>query len=116
MRYADDFVILSDDKAWLENQVFRIKKFLWSSLSLEIHPNKIFIKTMSSGVDFLGWVNFPDYKVLRRATKKRMFRKLRENGYKEDSLNSYLGMIRHGDAFKIKKELLSKFPVNSHLN
>lgn len=114
IRYADDFVILSDDKFWLENQMFRIKEFLWFSLSLEIHPNKIFIKTMASGVDFLGWVNFPGYRTLRQTTKKRMFRKLRENGYKEDSLNSYLGMISHGDSFKIKKELLKNYLKNNY--
>lgn len=54
IRYADDFVILSDDRAWLENQVPVIKEFLWARLNLEVHPNKLFIKTMSSGVDFLG--------------------------------------------------------------
>lgn len=116
IRYADDFVILSDDRAWLENQVPVIKEFLWARLNLEVHPNKLFIKTMSSGVDFLGWINFPGYKVLRRATKMRMFRKLKENSYKEESLNSYLGMISHGDAFKIKKDLLNKCTSNKHLN
>jgi RNA-directed DNA polymerase len=116
IRYADDFVILSDDMAWLENQVPIIKEFLWARLNLEVHPNKLFIKTMSSGVDFLGWINFPGYKVLRRATKMRMFRKLKENSYKEESLNSYLGMISHGDAFKIKKDLLNKCTSNNHLN
>lgn len=116
IRYADDFVILSDDRAWLENQVPVIKEFLWARLNLEVHPNKLFIKTMSSGVDFLGWINFPGYKVLRRATKMRMFRKLKENSYKEESLNSYLGMISHGDAFKIKKDLLNKCTSNNHFN
>jgi hypothetical protein len=113
IRYADDFVILSDDKIWLENQVFRIKEFLSSSLNLEIHPNKISIKTMASGVDFLGWVNFPDHHVLRQSTKKRMFRKLKENNYKEESYLSYLGMIKHGQSYKIKQELLNNY-LNNH--
>jgi len=116
IRYADDFVVLSDDRAWIENQVPIIKEFLRARLNLEVHPNKLFIKTTSSGVDFLGWINFPGYKVLRQATKKRMFRKLKENNYKEESLNSYLGMISHGDAFKIKKDLLNKCTSNNHLN
>lgn len=112
IRYADDFVILSDDRAWLENQVPIIKEFLWARLNLEVHPNKLFIKTTSSGVDFLGWINFSGYRVLRRATKMRMFRKLKENNYKEESLCSYLGMISHGNSFKIKKELLTKSLIN----
>lgn len=116
IRYADDFVILSDSQNWLEDQVAIIKDFLLAKLKLEIHPNKLFIKTTSSGVDFLGWINFPGYKVLRQATKKRMFRKLKENSYKEESLCSYLGMISHGNSFKIKKELLSKSSINQHLS
>ena len=85
-------------------------------LNLEIHPNKIYLKTVNSGVDFLGWTSFSKFRVLRRSTKKRMFRKLKENNYKEDSLNSYLGMVSHGNAFKIKKELLSERLINHHLN
>lgn len=114
IRYADDFVLLSEDRNWLENKILLIKEFLCSRLNLEIHPNKIYLKTVNSGVDFLGWVNFPGFKVLRQVTKKRMFRKLKENNYKEESLNSYLGLISHGNAFKIKKELLSERLINHH--
>jgi RNA-directed DNA polymerase len=116
IRYADDFAIFSEDRAWLKEQIRPIQDFLSSNLKLELHPDKLFLKTVSSGVDFLGWVHFPDHMVLRSATKKRMFRKLKINNYKKQSLNSYLGMISHGNAFKIKKELLSKRPINSHLN
>jgi len=116
IRYADDFVILSGGKGWLENQVPIIKEFLWLRLNLEIHPNKMYIKTMSSGVDFLGWVNFPGYKVLRQATKRRMFRKLKENSYKEDSLNSYLGMISHGNAKKINNTIINLKLANINHN
>jgi len=116
IRYADDFVILSNDREWLEKQVPKIRKFLWLSLNLEIHPNKIFIKTMASGIDFLGWVNFPDYRVLRQTTKKRMFRKLKENGYKEDSLNSYLGMISHGNTRKMELDILNLQSANINQN
>jgi RNA-directed DNA polymerase len=106
IRYADDFVILSEDSNWLENKIPLIKEFLGLRLNLEIHPNKIYLKTVNSGVDFLGWVNFPGFKVLRQVIKKRMFRKLKENNYKEESLNSYLGMISHGNAFKIREEII----------
>ena len=112
IRYADDFVIMSDSRDWLENKVPIIKEFLWTNLNLEIHPNKIYIKTIASGVDFLGWVNFPNYRVLRQTTKRRMFRKLEENNYKEESLNSYIGMISHGNAKKIKLNILNLKSAN----
>ena len=58
IRYADDFVILSEDKKYLEDLILKINNFLKNSLKLQMHPDKVFIKTLSSGVDFLGWVNF----------------------------------------------------------
>jgi retron-type reverse transcriptase len=101
IRYADDFVILSEDKKCLGNLVDPIAEFLSDNLKLELHPGKLFIKTVSSGVDFLGWVNFPDHRVLRKATRKRMFRKIKNNPGKE-TLNSYLGLLSHGNAKKLR--------------
>jgi len=79
IRYADDFVFFSEDKKQLEKDVLAVQKFLAEELKLELHPNKVFIKTLSSGVDFLGWINFTDHRVLRTATKRRMLRKLQDN-------------------------------------
>lgn len=116
IRYADDFVIFHKNRLYLEAILPKLAEFLELKLKLSLHPDKLFIKALTSGLDFLGWINFPDYRVLRQETKKRMFRKLKENSYKEESFCSYLGMISHGNAFKIKKELLSKCTINHHLN
>ena len=104
IRYADDFAVMSDNKDWLEQQVLKIKEFLQSKLKLELHPDKIFIKTLASGIDFLGWVHFPDHRVLRTTTKRRMFKRLRETKTIE-ILNSYLGLIKHRNTEKIKKKI-----------
>lgn len=103
IRYADDFVILSRDKSWLEELLIKIGDFLPEELKLNIHPYKIFIKTLNSGVDFLGWVNFPDHKVLRTTTKNRMLRNLETNKSRETRA-SYLGLLKHGNTRKIKKK------------
>lgn len=105
IRYADDFVILSDDKNWLENQIEPIKKFLSERLKLKIHPDKIFIKTLASGVDFLGWINFHYYRVLRTTTKRRMLRQLRKSQTME-TLNSYLGLMKWGNTYKLRNRVL----------
>ena len=76
IRYADDFVIMHHDQGVLMGVLSKVHDFLEERLKLTLHPDKIFLKTASSGVDFLGWVNFPGHRVLRTATKKRMFRKL----------------------------------------
>ncbi|MFA6524414.1 MAG: reverse transcriptase/maturase family protein [Candidatus Paceibacterota bacterium] len=100
IRYADDFVILSQDKNYLENILEQMKEFLENELKLTMHPDKVFIKTIYSGVDFLGWVHFPKHRVLRNSTKKRMFRNLKNN-QKPNTIASYLGMLGHGNGYKL---------------
>ena len=96
IRYADDFVILSQDKQWLLDMLSQIRDFLWDELHLQLHPNKVSIHTLASGIDFLGWVHFLDHRVLRTATKRRMFKKLKQNKTKE-TLASYQGLLSHGN-------------------
>jgi len=104
-RYADDFLIMSEDKKYLEHLINPISQFLQNELKLTLHPDKVFIKTLSSGIDFLGWINFFDHKVIRKTTKKRMFNKLRAF-YNNQSLNSYVGLLNHGNTFKIREILI----------
>lgn len=107
IRYADDFVIFSENKIWLENLIPVIKKFLRSELKLELHTDKIFIKTLASGMDFLGWINFSDHRVLRTATKRRMMNKIKKNPAPE-ILSSYFGLLGHGNANKLKSIIMEK--------
>ena len=107
IRYADDFVLLSESKEWLQKQIDPIQQFLKEKLALELHPDKVFIKTLASGVDFLGWVNFPDHRILRTRTKQRMIKRMREN-LAPETLQSYLGLLRHGNTQKIRSEVVKE--------
>ena len=103
IRYADDFVILSDDKRYLEELLPRIEDFLSKNLYLSLHEDKVSIETYASGVDFLGWVHFPDHRVLRTTTKRRVLRNVK--GYpRHETLNSYRGFLGHGNTHKIQKQ------------
>lgn len=102
LRYADDFVILSQSKSYLENLIPLLRAFLKERLKLELHPNKVYIKTLNSGLDFLGWVNFPDHRVLRTSTRRRMLSKLEKNK-DESAVNSYLGLLKHGNTYKLRQ-------------
>lgn len=106
IRYADDFVILSQDKSRLEELLSKMGDFLEERLKLNLHPDKIFIKTLNSGVDFLGWVHFPDHRVLRTTTKRRMFKRIKENP-KTETIDSYLGLLKHGNTNKLKNMVKS---------
>ena len=104
LRYADDLVILSESRNWLIEILPQLKSFLLNKLKLEIHSGKVFIKTIASGVDFLGWVHFPNHRVLRISTKRRMFRNLREN-FSRETAASYLGMLRWGNTWKLMSRI-----------
>jgi RNA-directed DNA polymerase len=105
IRYADDFVFMSDDKSHLENLIPKISEFLENNLKLSLHPDKLFIKTLYSGIDFLGWVHFSKHKVLRTTTKKRMFRNIIIKKSKKETLQSYLGLLKHGNAIKLELKI-----------
>jgi hypothetical protein len=105
IRYADDFVILNENKDYLENLLPKISAFLGRELKLNLHPDKVFIKTIASGVDFLGWVNFPYHTVLRTSTKRRMLKNLKKN-YNPETKQSYLGLLKHGNSYELIQKIL----------
>jgi hypothetical protein len=105
IRYADDFVFLSCDKRWFVSLIPRITDFLESELALTLHPKKLQIKTLSSGVDFLGWVHFPDHRVLRTTAKRKMFREIKNKNGKEETVRSYLGLLSHGNAERLQTKV-----------
>lgn len=107
LRYADDFTVLSADKKELEALLPQIKVFLLTELKLDLHPTKVSISTVASGVDFLGWVHFPDHRVLRTASKRRMVRTLQE-GRPPERVQSYRGMLGHGNARRLASAYLQK--------
>jgi retron-type reverse transcriptase len=106
IRYADDFVFFSNSKDKLINLIPQISLFLKKRLCLRLHPDKISIKTLGSGMDFLGWVHFPNHQVLRTVTKRRAFKGIRKHP-NQAVLNSYLGLMNHGNAFNLKQETLN---------
>ena len=100
---ADDFVIFYESEKYLKNILPIISSFLENHLKLSLHPDKVFIKTIASGMDFLGWVNFPHHQILRTATKKRVLRNLNEK-----SLASYCGLLSHGDTYKLQQRIIEQ--------
>ncbi len=104
IRYADDFVILSDKKEYLNSLLPKIGEFLENKLKVKLHDDKVYIKTFASGVDFLGWSHFSHYRQIRTATKRKIIRKLK--GYpKRQTVISYCGLLGHGNTYKLQKRV-----------
>ncbi len=125
VRYTDDFLIIGNDLTKLDILLQPIQNFLRDRLNLELHPDKVEMRRYSKGVDFLGYVAFPYFRLLRKKTEKRMRRKLGDiiSGYKRDlvtkeraeaSFNSYLGMLSHADAYRLSEKLKNDFWIKIH--
>jgi hypothetical protein len=93
--------VLSEDKEYLKTILSQMDVFLTERLKLSLHPDKVFIQTLASGVDFLGWVHFPKHRVVRTVTKRRMWKRILEQEGKEETVQSYLGLLSHGNTHKL---------------
>ncbi len=117
LRYCDDFVILSQNEEILTKFISPINEFLKNNLNLILHPNKIILRKYNQGIDFLGYVTRPYYRVLRTRTKKRILKKIskKHKDFKNglitkmsfnQSLYSYLGVLKHCKGYGIEKNLI----------
>lgn len=119
-RYTDDFVILSRNEEYLRDLLPKIADFLDKKLMLQLHPEKVWIKKLHQGIDFLGYQVFLDHRLVRTRTKRRIFTKLkrRVKEYQsgevsrlslDQSLNSYLGVLSHANTWKLSQRLKNQF-------
>ena len=96
LRYCDDFVIISTDKTYLLSIIEPIRQFLCDNLKLELHPNKISIRSWDQGIDFLGYISRPHNTTVRVKTKSRMLARVNK-----DNISSYLGVCLHGNCYRL---------------
>ena len=101
LRYADDFTILDSNRDNLEKLVGQIEFFVQCQLALKLHPKKIIIRKLNQGIDFLGYVVLPHYRVLRTKTKRRLIKRINSS-----NSPSYLGVLRHCNSYKLEKKLI----------
>ena len=124
LRYCDDFVVLGESAAELTRHIPRISSFLSESLQLVLHPTKVSVRKVSWGVDFLGYVALPRYRVLRASTRRRMFRNLTAARMKHDvgamldetfsaTVNSFRGMLTHAKGHRLDDQVLRTVGMKS---
>lgn len=112
IRYVDDFVIVSKDRAYLVSLIEIIEKFLIEYLRLDLHPIKRKIFSSRSGIDFLGYFIRPYYKVVRFGNIKRFLRRV--NRYKrtgkwqekkEQSLAAWMGYAGWANSYNLLRDI-----------
>jgi len=118
LRYVDDFLILGESKEDLKEVLANITVFLSEQLKLELHPRKVRLFPTRQGVDFVGYVVFPDHIRLRSKNVRRFRKKLKKlefllktdkinRQYFESSINSWIGHAGHADSFRLRQSLFA---------
>lgn len=103
-RYADDIIVLSDNKSKLRSILIAIKFYI-HKLRLEIKQNYQIFPVESRGVDFIGYVFRHKYTLLRKSIKHRIIklvdkysnRKINKNTF-ESKMTSYRGWLKYCDS------------------
>ncbi|MCK4554425.1 RNA-directed DNA polymerase, partial [Candidatus Parcubacteria bacterium] len=129
-RYVDDFVVLHKDKKYLKNIIPVLRNFLWEKLRLTLHPKKIYLQHYSKGVAFLGvfirpyrtvagkrmagnfyWNIEKWNQLILENVKTRPIKNLLSQFQQKkflSSMNSYLGIMKHYNSYKLRKKMLTQ--------
>ena len=116
IRYNDDFVLIHQDKNYLERNVFEIERFLRNNLKLNLPENKTIFRKHSWGTDFLGYVVHPNYVLPRKRNRKRLVKIIQKKlkDFDEEKIayhslpgtaNSYLGLLKHSNSYNLKQKI-----------
>ena len=97
---------------YLYDKLAQIKNFLEKNLKLELHPNKVKILKYHKGIDFLGYVQFPNFRLLRPKTQRRILKAMPQLKSKiglanfKSSFASYMGIAQHFMSYTFRKKIV----------
>jgi retron-type reverse transcriptase len=104
-RYADDLVILSDNKPYLHQLLYDIRVYLGEKLKLTVKHNYQIFPVNSRGIDFVGYVFYHTHIRLRKTIKQNFARMIAKNK-NAASIASYNGWAAHCDSKHLLKKLV----------
>lgn len=103
-RYADDLVILSDSKPYLQQLLSEIRDYLQENLKLTVKDNYQVFPIEARGIDFVGYVFFHTHTLLRKSIKQSFARAIARKAGPQ-TLASYHGWAKHCNSGNLLKKL-----------
>lgn len=108
-RYCDDGVVLGKSKAELWEIRDAVHEQL-EQIDLKVKANER-VFPVDEGIDFLGYVIYPDHVLLRKRIKQKFARKMHEVKSKKRKrvlIASFYGMAKHADCIMLFNKLTGK--------
>lgn len=106
-RYADDIVILSDNKPYLHSLLSEIRAYLQNNLKLQVKENYQVFPVDCRSIDFVGYRFYHTHTLLRKSIKKSFARAVAQ-GKNRESIASYMGWAKHCNSKNLIKKLLDE--------
>ena len=109
IRYADDIVIFHKSKEYLHFLRVKMQRFLENSLELKMKKNFQVFPVAKRGLDFLGYVFFRKYTLVRKSIVKKMKRAFRIKIKRLGDISrvmSYLGWVKHANSYNLQRVYL----------
>ena len=103
-RYADDLVILSDNKPYLHKLLADIRTYLDQELKLTVKNNYQVFPVADRSIDFVGYRFYHTHILLRKSIKQR-FARMIANNPNPRSMASYWGWAKHCNSKNLIKKL-----------
>ena len=108
-RYCDDGLVLGKTKAelWMIRDIIHSQV---NQIDLEIKPNER-VFPVDEGIDFLGYVIYPDHVAIRKRIKQKFARKMHEvksRKRRRELIASFYGMTKHADCNNLFNKLTGK--------
>ena len=108
-RYCDDGAVLAGSKAELWNIRDAIHGLI-EDIDLKVKSNER-VFPVTEGIDFLGYVIYPNHSELRKRIKKRFARKMhtvKSRKRRSELIASFYGMAKHADCNNLFNKLTGK--------
>ena len=120
VRYADDIVIIVENKNCARQVLKDIGWYIDEYLHLSLHPKKSKIFPLAQGVNSIGFKIHPTHRLLRNDCKKKIKRKIRKMPHliqeeqmtvekANQMLRSWTGHAQHGCSRNFIQSLLNKY-------
>lgn len=114
-RYADDIVILAQNKPYLHDLFLEIDQYVKNELKLEIKANYQVFPVEKRGIDFVGYKFYHTHILMRKSIKKKLCRKSAKLNKKDIDAKNYrikiapwLGWASHCNSKHLLKKILNE--------
>ena len=120
VRFMDDLILVVNSKKEAQENLVKIKNFLYSRLDLETN-NKTKIFPVKQGVNAYGYKIYKNHMKLRDSSKNKMKRKIRKMDQKlenseitlkevQQSVSSWIGHAKHANSYGLIIHIFKDYP------